>query len=149
MHVSILPQTPLPLPFRLSHNVEQSSLCYTVGPCWLSILNIEMCSVQLSSVAQSCPTLWDPMDCSTPGFPVHHQLPELTQTHVHQEGAPIQSSRPLSSPLLLPTMFPSIRVFSGESVQHQVVLCTWHIISGLNSLPLDSIIPVLNIFVSL
>ena len=148
MHVSILPQTPLPLPLRLSHNVEQSSLCYTVGPCWLSILNIEMCSVQFSSVAQSCPTLWDPMDCSTPGFPVHHQLPELTQTHVHQEGAPIQSSRPLSSPLLLPTMFPSIRVFSGESVQHQVVLCTWHIISGLNSLPLDSIIPVINIFVS-
>ena len=50
IHVSILPQTPLP--FRLSHNVDQSSLCYTVGPCWLSILNIEMCSVQFSSVAQ-------------------------------------------------------------------------------------------------
>ena len=40
-------------------------------------------SVQFSSVAQSCPTLCDPMDCSTPGLPVHHQLPELTQTHVH------------------------------------------------------------------
>ena len=39
--------------------------------------------VQFSSVAQSCPTLWDPMDHSTPGLPVHHQLPELAQTHVH------------------------------------------------------------------
>ena len=43
-------------------------------------------SVQLSSVTQSCPTLYGPMDCSTPGFPVHHQLPELAQTHVHQVG---------------------------------------------------------------
>ena len=40
-------------------------------------------SVQFSSVAQSCPALFDPMDCSTPGLPVHHQLPELAQTHVH------------------------------------------------------------------
>ena len=43
-------------------------------------------SVQFSSVAQSCPTLCSPMDCSTPGFPVRHQLPELTQTHVHPVG---------------------------------------------------------------
>ena len=55
-------------------------------------------SVQFSSVAQSCPTLCDPMDCSTPGFPVHHQLPKLTQTHVHQVGDAIQPSHPLSSP---------------------------------------------------
>ena len=41
------------------------------------------CSVEFSSVAQSCPTLCDPVDCSMPGLPVHHQLPELTQTHVH------------------------------------------------------------------
>ena len=54
-------------------------------------------SVQFSSVAQSCLTLCDPMDCSTPGFPVHHQLPELTQTLVHQVGDAIQTSRPLSS----------------------------------------------------
>ena len=51
-----------------------------------------------SSIAQSCPTLCDPMDCSTPGFPVHHQLLELTQTHVHQVGDAIQPSHPLSSP---------------------------------------------------
>ena len=52
----------------------------------------------VSSVAQSCPTLCDPMDCSTPGFLVHHQLPEFTQTHVHQVSDAIQPSRPWSSP---------------------------------------------------
>ena len=55
-------------------------------------------SVQFSSVAQSCPTLCDPMNCSTPGLPVHHQLPEFTQTHVHQVSDAIQPSHPLSSP---------------------------------------------------
>ena len=55
-------------------------------------------SVQFSSVAQSCPTLCDPMNCSTPGFPVHHQLPEFTQTHVHRVSDAIQPSHPLSSP---------------------------------------------------
>ena len=48
-----------------------------------------------SSAAQSCPTLCDPMDCSMPSFPVHHQLLELTQTHVHQVGDAIQPSHPL------------------------------------------------------
>ena len=51
-----------------------------------------------SSVAQSCPTLCDPMDCSMPGLPVHHQLPELTQTHVHWVSDAIQPSHPLLSP---------------------------------------------------
>ena len=51
--------------------------------------------LQFSSVAQSCPTLCDPMDCSTPGLPVHHQLPELTQTHVHWVGDAIQPSHPV------------------------------------------------------
>ena len=55
-------------------------------------------SVQFSSVTQSCPTLCDPMDCSTPGLPVHHQLPEFTQTHVHRVSDAIQPSHPLSSP---------------------------------------------------
>ena len=54
-------------------------------------------SVQFSSVAQSCPTLCDPMNHSTPGFPVHHQLPESTQTHVHQVDDAIQPSHPLLS----------------------------------------------------
>ena len=55
-------------------------------------------SVQFSSVAQSCPTLCDPINCSTPGLPVHHQLPEFTQTHVHRVCDAIQPSHPLSSP---------------------------------------------------
>jgi len=68
-------------------------------------------SVQLSSVAQSCPTLCDPMNHSTPGLPVHHQLLEFTQTHVHRVSDAIQPSHPLSSPFFLPP----IRVFSNES----------------------------------
>ena len=55
-------------------------------------------SVQFSSVAQSCPTLSDPMNCSTPGLPVHHQLPEFTQTHVRRASDAIQPRHPLSSP---------------------------------------------------
>ena len=55
-------------------------------------------SVQFSSVAQSCPTLCDAMNCSMPGLPVHHQLPEFTQTHVHWVSDAIQPSHPLSSP---------------------------------------------------
>ena len=53
---------------------------------------------QLSLVTQSCPTLCDPMDCSMPAFPVHHQCPEFAQTHVHRVGDVIQPSDPLSSP---------------------------------------------------
>ena len=58
------------------------------------------------------------MDCSTPGFPVHHQLPEFTQTPVHQTVDDIQLFCPLSPPLLLPSILPSIRIFSNESVLH-------------------------------
>ena len=58
------------------------------------------------------------MDCSMPGFPVHHHLPEFTQTHVHWVSDAIQPSCPLHPLLLLPSIFPSIRVFSNESVLH-------------------------------
>ena len=89
------------------------------GPCWSSLLlfrlvasrwsPIFLClhatrgcgnafsSVQFSSVAQSCPTLCNPMNRSTPGLPVHHQLLEFTQTHAHQVSAAIQPSHPLAS----------------------------------------------------
>src|SRR5574337_981880 len=60
----------------------------------ISVLN----TVFFSSVAQSCPTLCDSVDCSTPGLPVNHQLPEFTQSHVHQVGDAIQPSHLLSSP---------------------------------------------------
>jgi len=66
-------------------------------------------------VAQSCLTLCNPMDCSTPGFPVLHYLLEFAQTQVHQVGDAIQPSHPLLPPLLIPSIFSSIRVFSNES----------------------------------
>ena len=72
-----------------------------------------MWGLQFNSVAQSCPILCDHKDHSTPGFPVHHQLPELAQTHVHRVSDAIQPSHPLSSPFP-PSIFPSIRVFSNE-----------------------------------
>ena len=61
-------------------------------------LNHQQENVQFNSATQSYLTLYDPMDCSTPGFPVHHQLPELAQTHVHRVSDAIQLSHPLSSP---------------------------------------------------
>ena len=74
--------------------------------------------VQISSVAQSCPTLCDPMDCSMPGCPVHHQLPELAQTHVLWVGDAIQRSHPLLSPS--PPIFnlSQHQGLSNESVLH-------------------------------
>ena len=92
IHVSILSQTTLPC--RQSCKSKQSSMCYTIGPCWLSILNMSV----LSSVPQSSLTHCNPMDWSNPGFPVHHQILELAQSHVHQVSDAIQPSHPLSSP---------------------------------------------------
>ena len=83
IHGSILPQTPLSS--RLPGNIEQSSLCHTVGPC-------------CCSVAQSCPTLCDPMDCSMPGYRVLHYLLEFAHTHVHWVSDAIQPSHPLPPP---------------------------------------------------
>ena len=79
------------LPSLESHRVRHNSSS--------SIVSLS-CVSCISSVAQSCPTLCNPMDCSTPGFPVHHQLPEPTQTHVHCVSNAIQPSHPLSSPSL-------------------------------------------------
>ena len=87
-----------------------TSLCMTISR-----------SIQFSSVAQSCPTLCYPMNHSTPGLPVHHQLLEFTQTHVHRVGDAIQPVMPsshliLCRPLLLLPPIPlSIRIFSNES----------------------------------
>ena len=72
----------------------------------------------ISSVAQSCLTLCDPMNRSMPGLPVHHQLPEFTQTHVHRVRDAIQPSHPRSSPSPPAPNLSSIRVFSNESTLH-------------------------------
>ena len=80
-------------------------------------------SVQFSSVAQSCPTLCDSMDCSMPGFPVHHQLLELAQTHVHWVGDAIQPTHPLSSPS--PSVFNLSQhqgLFQSVGLSHQVTI---------------------------
>ena len=73
----------------LTHHITWDTPFFIVG-CRVSFSSV-------SSVAQLCPTLCDPVDCSTPGFPVHHQLPEFTQTHIHRVGDAIQPSHPVSS----------------------------------------------------
>ena len=80
--------------FQVGKGIHQGCI---LSPCLFN-LYAEFSSVQFSSVAQSCLTLCNPMNCSTPGLPVHHQLPEFTQTHVHRVGDAIQSSHPLSPP---------------------------------------------------
>ena len=72
--------------------------------------------IVINSVPEPCPTLCDPMDGSTTGFPVHHHLLALAQTHVHQVNDAIQLFHPPMSPSPLPSIFPSIRVFSKDSI---------------------------------
>ena len=95
----------------------------SILPFYRGILFLELPSVQFSrSVAHSCTTLCDPMDCSTPGLPVHQQLPEFTLIHVHQVGDAIQPSHPLSSPS--PPAFNLSQhqgLFKRVSSSHQVV----------------------------
>ena len=74
--------------------------------------------VQFSSVAQLCPTLCDPMNCNMPGLPVHHQLPEFTQTHIHRVSDAIQPSHPLLSPSP-PASHPSLH----QSLSNESTLC--------------------------
>ena len=92
---------------------------------WASFLRVtwttmRLNSVQFSLVTQSCPTLWDPMDCSMPGLPVHHQLPELTQIHVHWVGDAIQPSHPLLSPSPAFNLSQHQSLFQWVSSSHQV-----------------------------
>ena len=77
--------------------------------------------MQFCSVTQSCPTLWDPMNCSMPGLPVHHQLPEFTQTHIHRVSDAIQPSHPLLSPSPpAPNPSQSQSLFQWVSSSHEV-----------------------------
>ena len=79
--------------------------------CWRIYTN--PCSI--SSITRLCPTFWDPMDCSTRGFPAHHQLPEFTQTHAIELVMPFNHLLLCHPLLLLPSNFPSMKVFSNES----------------------------------
>ena len=113
----------------LSPNVLNSFMCNTVAvphpdPCicrrYFPRLHWMPETVQFSSVAQLCPTLCDPMNRSTPGLPVHHQLPESTQTHVHQVSDTIQPSHPLSSPSPALNLSQHHGLFKWVSSSHQV-----------------------------
>ena len=98
------------------HEFEETPCVFYSG--YNNLYSHQECTVQFSSVPQSCPTLCNHMDCSTPGFPVLHYLLQLAQTHVHWVGDAIQLSHPCRPLLLLPSIFPSIRVFSSESAFH-------------------------------
>ena len=93
---------------------------------WLKIPRLKkkslgrISSVHFSSVAQSYPTICNPMNCSTPGLPVHHQLPEYTQTHVHRVGDAIQPSHPLSSPSPAPNPSQRQSLFQWVNSSHEV-----------------------------
>ena len=90
-----------------------SLACHMVSRASLdsvTVWNIERCSL-VCAVAHSCLTLCDPMNCSTPGLPVYHQLPEFTQTHVHRVCDAIQPSHPLSSPSSCPQSLPASESF--------------------------------------
>ena len=107
--------------------------CFITLNCWCSSLGVIIyfiykllgeCPLNnhywFSSVAQSCPTLCNPMDCSVPGFPVHQQLPGLTQTHVHWVGDAIQPSHPLLSPSLTFSHSQHQGIFKWVNSLHQV-----------------------------
>ena len=95
-------------------------------------------SIQFNSVAQLHQTLWDPMDCSTPGLPVHHQFPDPTQTHVHRIGEAIQPSHPLLSPSL-PTFNLSQHqgLFQWVSSLHQVA----KVLESTRTMSIESVMP--------
>ena len=86
----------------------------TLLPCWHIHTKVIICCC---SVTKSCPTLWDPIDGSTPGFPVLHCLPEFAQTHVHWVGDAMQPSHPLLSPFLPAFNLSQHQVFSTEKTE--------------------------------
>ena len=123
---AILPKSSHPLPLPQSPqdcSIHQCLFCCLVYTVIVTIFlnSIYMRSDQIRSVTQLCPTLCDPMNRSTPGLPVHHQLPEFTETHVHRVGDAIQPSHPLSSPSL-PAPNPSQHqsLFQWVNSSHEV-----------------------------
>ena len=106
---------------QLSNWTELNASLWIVCFFLRLLLPSPICLQSVSSVAQSCPTLCDPMDCSMPGFPVHPQLLKLAQTHVHQVGDASQPSHPLSSPSLPAFNLSQHQgLFKGVSSSHEV-----------------------------
>ena len=101
------------------HKMNFTTFCYSFGHCCMA--HGILLPIQFSSVAQSCPTLCDSMNRSTRGLPVHHQLPESTQTHVYRVNDAIQLSHPLSSPSPPAlNLFHHQGLFQWVSSSHQV-----------------------------
>ena len=124
-------QSPVTLPTHLAYNFS-FSLDFT-GISSVNILHINshlVFAAQFSSVTQSCPTLCDPMNCSTPGIPVHHQLPESTQTYVHWVGDAIQQSHLLSFPSL-----PALNLSQHQNLFQSV--SPWHQVAKVLELQLQ------------
>ena len=123
MHVCVLSHVRLfATPWTIAHQLPLSMRFFQARILeWVAISSL-FSSVQFSSVTQRCLTPCNPMDHSTPGLPVHHQLPEFTQTHVHQVGGAIQPSHPLLS-LSLPALNPSQHqgLFQWVNSSHEVV----------------------------
>ena len=99
-----------------THQTVQQLQCWTLISDWWKLKPTVVAAVV--RVVQSCPTPCDPTDCSIPGFSVLHHLLELVQTHVHWVSDAIQTSHPCHPLLLLPSIFPSIRIFSNELTLH-------------------------------
>ena len=108
----ILPQRRVPRLTQLAK--PETQILDSCSPTTFGATPSHTYTIQFSSVAQLCTTLCNPMDCSTPGFPVHHQHLELAQTHVHRVVMPSNQLILCHPLLLLPSIFPSIRVFSNE-----------------------------------
>ena len=105
---------------RMNENIQHKKIqIIKILEC--GTFHLDVHSVQFSPVTQLCPTLCDPMNRSTPGLPVHHQLPEFTQTHVHQVGDAIQPCYPLSSPSpLAPNPSQHQSLFQWVNSSHEV-----------------------------
>ena len=97
------------------------SITYPLNECvlckWM-VYELKCCCCCCYSITQLCSVCWDPMDCSMSGFPVLHHLPELAKTHIHRSVITSNDLILCRPRLLLPSIFPSIRVFSNESVLH-------------------------------
>ena len=113
---------PLYVPYCSVYNNQDMKATYMSSDRWMDKEDLVHIYYGLfSSVAQSCLTLWNPMDCSIPGLPIHHQLSEFTQTHVHRVGDAIQPSHPLSSPSpLAPNPSQHQGLFQWVNSSHEV-----------------------------